>query len=249
MEILRDQSWQFWGMVLTVCVSIYIYRAQKSQSNLAFGVLSNRQLVALDTNFHSRIKVLVDGKPVENVHLIVCAIKNAGNKAFTKEDITHLNITFGEMAWVLDAKITRQYPENLRADLITENQKLCVELGLLNPGEYLVFQVLVSCAFPSVVCDARIRNVTELSTLESKSSRLAKSSFQSIVIAVLTGLFLSDIPYAFAKFVTQLTDTPFLFGNLISSTTFVGIGAVLYLKVDQVLAKISGKRGRFIEDV
>lgn len=97
LEFIRDSAWQFGGFVLgliAIVVSVVIFFKQKSIKNLSY-IKTNTPLLRVNEKIKNRVKILLDDKPVENVHSILIKIVNNGNASINPEDFkVPLNILF-----------------------------------------------------------------------------------------------------------------------------------------------------------
>lgn len=171
LEFLRDPIWQFFGVILAILsigVALWIYLHQRQIKELAFGLVSSRRLLAVSDEVSSRVKVELDGRPVNNVHLLVYALKNTGHRAISPSDFQKmLTISFNE-GTIVSAEIASQTPRNLNASI--RNSESFVELQplLLNAGDQLFIQILLSASNPEVIVDARIIDVPNLVSINTK---------------------------------------------------------------------------------
>lgn len=165
LDLFRDPIWQFLGFLLAILslgFTFWIYWHQRQIKELAFGNISSRRLLSISDEVSSRVKVELDGIPVNNLHLLVYALKNSGHKAILPSDFQKpFTISFNK-GKIVSAEITAQLPLNLDAKIeITETE---VELRplLLNTGDQLLLQVLLSASEPDINVDARILDISKL---------------------------------------------------------------------------------------
>ncbi|MBB3180088.1 hypothetical protein [Variovorax sp. Sphag1AA] len=200
MEILRDSAWQFVGIVLallSIVATFAVYLWQRQTKELAFGVVSSRRPIAIADELSSRVTVHVDGKPVENLRLMVFGLKNSGHRAIAVADFERpLSVAFGG-GQIVSAEIASQHPKNLGAELSFSNSNVVLSPMLLNPGDQLLIQVLLSAAKPEWSLDARIVDVPSIAPINA-APRLPPF-FQSampesiaFVLALAVGAFLLE---------------------------------------------------------
>lgn len=168
MEILRDSVWQFVGIVLallSLVATLTVYWWQRQTKELAFGVVSSRRPIAIADELSSRVTVHVDGKPTENLHLMVFGLKNSGHRAIAVADFERpLSVAFGA-GQIVSAETASQHPSNLGAVLNVSNSKVVLSPVLLNPGDQLLIQVLLSAAKPEWSLDVRIVDVPSIAPI------------------------------------------------------------------------------------
>lgn len=168
LELLRDAVWQFVGALLAllgVFVAIYLYWLQRQSKELAFGLLSSRRPLSIADELSSRVTVQLDGSPVGNLHLLVFGLKNSGHRAVLPEDFAKaFSIAFDD-GKVVSAEIASQYPKNLGAQLTVQERRVELLPVLLNPGDQLLVQILLSSTRPEWKADARVVDVPTLAEI------------------------------------------------------------------------------------
>lgn len=148
LEALRDPLWQFVGALLTLLaigISYFIYLAQRRRPGLAFGVLSNQALLTVAESIQSRVALTFDQKPVSNVHVVNCGVKNIGNTPIRTADFEEpFRIHIPPQTLLLSAEITEKSPESLKVELATSESSVELKPLLLNPGDSAVLRLLVA---------------------------------------------------------------------------------------------------------
>lgn len=169
-DALRDPVWQFVGVVLaalSVAAAFWIYWLQRQIKELAFGLLSSRRPLAIADELSSRVTVELDGKSVGNLHLLVYGLKNSGHRAVAPTDFqSPLRILFTE-GQVVSAEIAAQTPTNLGAKLLASEAEVALQPLLLNPGDQVLIQVLLSSARPAYLLDARVLDVSSFAPINA----------------------------------------------------------------------------------
>lgn len=167
-DLMRDPVWTFVGAVLAVLgigTAFWIYWLQRQTKELAFGIVSLRRLLSVADEVSSRVTVHLDGNEVKNLHLLVYGLKNSGHRAIASSDFEHpLSISFAN-GQVVAAEITSQHPSNLGATLITAESRIELQPLLLNAGDQILLQVLLSAPSPSGSIDVRILDVPALAPI------------------------------------------------------------------------------------
>jgi hypothetical protein len=162
-DIFRDPIWQFVGVLLAlfaIAMTFWIYWLQRQTKELAFGLVSSRRLLAIADEMSPRVTVQLDGKLVSNLHLLVYAIKNSGHKAIATSDFVRAPFIAFSDGQIVSVEVASQCPENMRAELTLFSTKVELSPLLLNPGDQLLIQVLLSSSKPSATFDARIVDVS-----------------------------------------------------------------------------------------
>lgn len=165
LELLRDPVWQFIGAVLAAIATgaaFWIYWLQRQTKELAFGIVSSRRLLSVADEVSSRVTVQLDGKAVTNLHLLVYGLKNSGHRAVAPSDFERpLSISFSE-GQVVSAEVASQAPANLGVTLVVTESNIELQPLLLNAGDQILIQVLLSAPSPSESVSTRIIDVPTL---------------------------------------------------------------------------------------
>jgi hypothetical protein len=194
-NVLRDPLWQFVGVLLallSVAAAFWIYWLQRQTKELAFGLVSSRRLLSVSDELSSRVSILLDGKTVKDVHLVVYGLKNSGHSAICASDFERaLKINFNE-GQVISAEIASQSPPNLGASLSSSDTGVELRPLLLNAGDQLLIQVLLSAPYPREDIDTRIVGISSLAKINSIP--LLPPFFESglplaIIVWLLSGMF------------------------------------------------------------
>lgn len=195
MEILRDPAWQFIGAMLAlfgIGGMFWIYWLQRQSRELTFGIVSSRRPLAIADELSSRVTVQLDGKLVQNLHLLVFGLKNSGQRAIAPSDFqSQLAISFPE-GQVVSAEIASQLPSNLGGLLSISESQIQLAPLLLNPNDQILIQVLLSATNPAWSVDTRILDISSLTSINSRPK--LPSFFESglpvmMLICILTGIY------------------------------------------------------------
>ena len=191
LEILRDPAWQFIGAtiaLLSILVAWWIYWLQKQTRELAFGLASSRRPLAIADELSSRVTVQLDGKSVKNLHLLVFGFKNSGNRAISPADFERkLSISFLN-GQVVSADISSQSPPNLGGELLSFESRIELSPLLLNSGDYMLIQVLLSAEKPKWEVDVRVRDVAQLVPINTDPPILKSGVPMLIIMTSSIGL-------------------------------------------------------------
>jgi hypothetical protein len=170
-EAIRDPVWQFVGVlvaVLSLAAAFWIYWLQQQTKELAFGLLSARRLLSVSDELSSRVTVQLDGISVGSLHLLVFGLKNSGHRAVVPADFEqHLCIQFSD-GQVVSAEIAAQIPSDLGAKLTTSDTTVELQPILLNSGDQMLLQVLLSSATPRYALEARVQDISSFAPINSR---------------------------------------------------------------------------------
>jgi hypothetical protein len=170
LALLRDGVWQFIGVLValaTIAVTLLVYHYQRERRELAFGIFYETRLLSISHELAGRVQITFDGSSVPNVHLVVLALKNSGNRAILATDFQHpIGVSFGEDARLLSVEVSRQVPSNINANVEIEGARFLVHPLLLNPGDFLMVKVLTT-GEPSVMrANARVVGIPTLAQIK-----------------------------------------------------------------------------------
>jgi len=171
-DILRDPVWQFVATILAVIailVSISLYLKQRRRKMLSYEIVSRTPLLSIEEEIKGVLKILYEGEPVQQVHLIVTTIMNSGNTPILVNEYERpISLGFGEEAQILTAEIAKTQPDSLRASTSIEDDKVTLQPTLLNGGDSITLKMLVSKFDGEITVDGRIVGVKEIQ--ESRES-------------------------------------------------------------------------------
>jgi hypothetical protein len=164
LELLRDPAWQFAGILLAaaaVVASFWIYWLQRQTKELAFGIVSSRRLLTVADEVSSRVRVELDGREIKDLHLTVYGLKNSGRRAVPASDFDRPLSLYFAPEQVISAQVSSQAPRNLGAKLLVTDSVVQLEPLLLNPGDHVLIQVLLSPGSPAGQLDGRVIDVAD----------------------------------------------------------------------------------------
>lgn len=187
-ELLRDPAWQFAGILLAaaaVVASFWIYWLQRQTKELAFGIVSSRRLLTVADEISSRVRVELDGREIKDLHLTVYGLKNSGRRAVPASDFDRplsLNFALGQ---VVSAQVSSQAPRNLGAKLLVTDSVVQLEPLLLNPGDHVLIQILLSPGSPRGQLDGRVIDVSDFQPINLRPE-LPKFHQSGLVLVAVT---------------------------------------------------------------
>lgn len=194
LDLLRDPVWQFIGALLAVLgigAAFWIYWFQRQTKELAFGLVSTRRLLSVADELSSRVTVHLDGRPVKDLHLLVYGLKNSGHRAISPSDFERpLSIAFSD-GQIVSAEVASQVPSNIGATLIISESSVELQPVLLNAGDQVLVQILLSAPAPAETVDTRILDVPALASINVEPRLppfLASGSPMLIVVLLLIAI-------------------------------------------------------------
>jgi len=236
MDILRDPVWQSIGAILAVVaiiISIALYRRQRRHKALSYEIISRIPLLGMEEEIKGNLQILFNGKPVQQVHLIVVKITNSGNMPIVSTDYERtISLRFGEKAHTLTAEVAETNPNSLRTTAKIEGKKVVLTPTLLNQEDSVTLKMLVSEFSEQITVDGRVVGVKDICEyVENPLPSFAMILSGSVLLLIaLIGLFQATIGHPF-RWIFWLC---FIFGYLL-----VTIGLVLHRSFRKILSAMS----------
>jgi hypothetical protein len=191
-ELLRDPAWQFVGAVLAlvaVAATVVIYLLQRQRKSLSYDLVSTNQLLTVREEVEGKLQVLYEGQPTRDIQLLVVRLINSGNVAIASSDYEReLSIGTGVRSKILSAAVTNVEPDNLIAEVVTEDARVTLKAVLLNPRDTITLKILVS-DFENIVVDGRIVGVKEIVNI-NKLTPYQVLSWALWILLFLFGIYL-----------------------------------------------------------
>lgn len=251
-EILREWALPFAAVALPILAGFIVHGLQKQRTELAFGVISARRLLTVSEELAKRVIVLFDSTPVTSINLVVMGLRNSGDKPIQITDFMHpLKVTFGPSGRVLSAEVMRQVPSNLGAQVTNQNTELYILPVLLNPGDYMVVQVLVTVPVLQVEAEARFIGFSDLWKLNT-GTRLRRDATRYIIEEMIPVVIMMAAYGAVYWYFTRIDSTTPYRGEF-NSAWWIG-GAVISLFLlkhfwDWAVGRINNNSKRYIDEV
>ena len=159
LETLRDPIWQSLIALIAIAVSIYFFVLQRKKKSLSYTVLTETALLTINEAIKSKLQIIYEGRPVQEVHLVVLRVVNDGNISIDVKDFYEpLRFKFGDDANILSAE-TIDATKTLRPQLSIIENSVKVEPILLNDKDTFKIKILVAQYTKRVEADARIFGV------------------------------------------------------------------------------------------
>ena len=141
-----------------------------------------------------RIQITFEGKPIQNLSLLVLRIVNDGTIPVTSSDFEEpLSFSFGDDAIILSAEITDVVPRTLKPTLDVDKNHIVLRPLLLNSRDTVSIKLLFTQYAGSIQPYGRIVGVNEV-TKVSEAQSLRLDDF--ITTAVFVSWFLVLISLA-----------------------------------------------------
>jgi hypothetical protein len=172
MAFLIDAGWtQVIIGAIAVILTIVIYSMTKQRKSFSYEVVSEYPLISIHKEIKGKLQILLDGNPVENVHLLLIKFINDGNIPIAASDYERpITLDFKDSSNILSADYVKASPGNLITSLKITDNKISIEPMLMNGGDTFSIKILVGQYKGSVDVDARILGVKNIRHTPKQSS-------------------------------------------------------------------------------
>ncbi|MBD3309538.1 hypothetical protein GF348_24375 [candidate division KSB3 bacterium] len=120
-RFLRDNIWQFVGVIVSVIAILatyHIFFRQRPVKALQVVILANTSLVEVKQDMAEKITVSYEGKTISNLSVVQLKIENTGNQPIRREDYERpIHIVFALEAEIVEAEIVESNPPNIEMNL------------------------------------------------------------------------------------------------------------------------------------
>ncbi|MGO9481167.1 MAG: hypothetical protein ACLP05_05240 [Candidatus Kryptoniota bacterium] len=198
-EIIRDPAWQFVGVLLglaAIIVSLLVVRWQRQRKSLSYDIPVSTQLLDVKEAVRSKLEILYEGKPVQDVHLLLVRIVNTGNLPILPNDYERpIRLEVGGKAQLLSCEVYDTSPKSLRVSPIIEGNNVNLPAIMLNGGDAIVLKLIVSNPSGGLQVDGRIVGVREITEFKE-----GQSAFRLIYYSGLAFFLIGFIGLAWLRF-------------------------------------------------
>jgi hypothetical protein len=155
------------GIIGTVSIiaSIIAFFKQRTPKGIAYEIVSSNPILNINEEVKGKIQVLFNGKPVENIHLVILRIMNYGNLPIPSKDFEiPLQMSFGSVAEILQAEILQTTPISLKntVNLSIQQEKIVINPLLLNSQDTIDIKVTLSNFTHEINAQTRIEGIKEI---------------------------------------------------------------------------------------
>jgi hypothetical protein len=190
--------------VVSILLAIFLYFRSRQKKSLSYEVISQYPLISVDDEIKGRLKILLDGMSVQDVHLLIIKLINNGNVAVTASDYERpLNLNFSGETEVISANIAESSPKNLIPTITKSNKSVTFNPILINPNEFFTLKILVTRYNNLFNVDDRIagvhvRPIRQLSIVSMAPRVNVIGAVIALSIAIVT-LYLTITTYQFSR--------------------------------------------------
>lgn len=148
LPILRDSTWQFAGVVISVIalvIAAVSLANQLSRKSLFVTVAGYQSLVdPVLSGSENELSVTFNGKPISKLNMLTLHFSNNGNIPISTEDFeTPIEISFKSSPTILRVRVSRAIPLHLPLHTRIENEILTIAPLLLNPKDEFTIEILL----------------------------------------------------------------------------------------------------------
>jgi len=151
------------GVIAAIIIPIVLYLKQRQKKVLSYEIVSDTPLLSVKEEIKTKLQILFEGKPVQQVYLGMVRVFNSGNMPIEVKDYDcPITLCFGEGAQILTAEIVKTDPNNLRPSINVKNNEIVISPILLNRGDFLTLKILATTSCDQMVVNGRIVGVKEI---------------------------------------------------------------------------------------
>jgi len=144
--------------VVAIIFGYLQWKDRRPRAQLQYAVVTKSELIP---KRWSALELVHDGEPVEDPALIILRIVHAGDKAIEEGDFqTNLRLTLVGSGPIASVNQTGQRPADFAPELSIDNNEFILQRTLINPGDMIELQVLVSGLPQRVELAGRASDVT-----------------------------------------------------------------------------------------
>jgi hypothetical protein len=131
--------------IVGIGLAVYFYYRTRQIKELSYSIITATPLLQIGSEIAGRVQILLDGKPIEDVNLLIVTVTNTGNVPIATPDYEQpVTMTFGEKVQIIEADITAKEPENLPIAIERDQTTVTIKPTLLNSRDSLTIKMLIS---------------------------------------------------------------------------------------------------------
>ncbi|MBM3137313.1 MAG: hypothetical protein FJZ98_03885 [Chloroflexi bacterium] len=192
MEILRDQIWQFVGVVFAVIgiiIPLVMSLSEKKRKEFSYEVLESAPMLKVAGRVQEYVKVTFLDEPVSQVQFVSIIFSNTGNVPITASDFEGtIGFTFGESPQILDIDIASKSPQNINAKIQPESIGFSLLPALYNPRDTITINVLLGKFDGNISIEGRITGISEIKRIKGLDDRKVEKQVSLAALMAFYGL-------------------------------------------------------------
>lgn len=205
---LLFKEWIF-PILVSIIGAFIVYLIQRKRKRLDYEIVSQVDFAKNKKSGKVEIKVLYDGKEVENVRILRVLIKNAGNQTIDIQDFVEpLHFVLPGRGLLLECSVDKYNPDNLAPELlIEEDNKLMIKPILLNQGDEFFLRMITSGDYKveEIKVFARIKGIKQVrKNNRNRISKYLETFFLVHIILTIAVVFISFFIWSVSLFYSFL---------------------------------------------
>lgn len=202
MQYLTNPAWLavFVGILavfVPTIISIWFYFKQRSRKEISYQIISDISLFNINEDFKDKLQILVDGKPLSDIHAVLLRIWNSGNVPIPPHDyIDPITFILGDKTEVLSLAVRSTEPSHItnKVSLRQETGKIILEPILLNKKYSIDIVLMLNNFVGKIEAKALIIGLNDLRNTGSSFDRIRNILRLSFWGAIIYSLFLAAVP-------------------------------------------------------
>jgi len=231
MDLLRDPIWQFIGAMIgaaAILVTIYLFLLQLPRKSLSYMVLATTPLVSVEEEIRANVRITFDGKPIQDVCLVILRLANDGNIPIIASDFEQpITLSFGEGNHILSAQLIDATTPAFAQTISITQSHLTVRPALWNVQDSITVKLFLSRQPEAIQYDAHIAGVKEI---KKDSLGIMKGNVADLLISMREGA---------PGFVREIIPILAAFAVYYVAITFIGLNEKVATASFFVLALLS----------
>ena len=215
--------------IVAVLVPIVLYYVSKQKKSLSYEILAENPLISIDKEIKTKLQILLDGNPIENLHLLLIRFNNDGKVPIPAADYERpITLSFKDATNIISAEYVSGIPSNLVTSVASSKNNLAIKPILMNSGDSFTIKVLLERYNGTFDTDTRIIGVNALKLAKRQSGITRRVLILGISGALAFGVIInySLRLYSIARTPPKITQM-----NIIPSTIKAHTLAILTARV------------------
>lgn len=155
--------------IVSIAVGIYFSIREQRTKELGVRQYATRPLMSLEERPAATFEIIHRGELVDSPWLVSARLENTGNQPIETRDIEKAVRLSFDAGKVLGVEIVQKSQDTIVATALQDENDVSIAHGLLNPGDWIDFDIIVDGEPDTPSISARISGVTQ-PTLEILSS-------------------------------------------------------------------------------
>lgn len=167
-------------MFITISLSLYAiyYPNFHTSKKLNYRFISFDKPINKDSALKNELKIVYQGKELDNLYSVLMEFQNAGSTAIASQDFeTALTINFDSLSKIVNVNIARTIPEKIPVLLNHNDSTIIIKPLLLNVNDKFLLQIFLTGDLELPSINGRIIGVNQISEVKEYSVQYKKNSF------------------------------------------------------------------------